>query len=188
MTSLEPFGTVARSKRLIGESIEAYRINQRITAPQVSLITATGENLGVVSLSEALEKARAAELDLVEIAPEVSPPVCKILEFQKFLFAKKKQERKALKGSKKTELKEFKFGPTIGEHDLETKVERAREFLTKNNKVKFTIQFRGRMNTHPEVGEERLNRVLVMLEDVAKVEIEPVKQGNLMSVTLMPRS
>ena len=164
-----------------------HRINDKITAPEVRVIADEGENIGVIPTADALKKAKEAGLDLVEIAPKADPPVCKIVDYQKFLFTKKKQERKAKSGSKKSELKTFRFGPSIGEHDLELKLKRARGFLEKNNKVKFTIQFKGRQNVHPEVGEERLNRITQALADIARVEVEPKKQGRFMSMVLMPK-
>ena len=148
---------------------------------------ADGGSLGVLSRAEALAKALELDLDLVEIAPRVTPPVCKIVDYQKVLFQRKKHERKTKAGAQKSELKTFRFGPTIDEHDLEIRLNRAREFLRKNNKVRFTVQFRGRQNAHPEIGFELIKLVIASLAEISRVESEPKKLGNFLSTTLMPK-
>ncbi len=162
-------------------------MNENITAPQVRVIAEDGTNLGILSTKEALQKAKEVDMDLIMISAEAQPPVCKILEYHKYLFQRKKQEKKAKSGTKKSGLKTFRFGPTIHDHDLQIRLERARGFLKDNNKVKFIVQFRGRQNTHPEVGFELLHKVTQELTEVAKVETEPNKLGNLLSVTYLPK-
>lgn len=164
----------------------SIRINERIIAHEVRVLGATGENFGVMPFRDALAKAKEEGLDLVEVAGQADPPVCRIVDFQKFLFARKKQERKAKSGTKKSELKEFRFGPTIGDHDLNVRLGRARKFLETNNKVKFTIRFRGRQMAHPELGFEIMKQVGQTLRDVGKEEAEAKKQGNTLSVTFVP--
>lgn len=163
------------------------KINDQVTAPEVRVVLADGSNLGVLSKADALAKARELELDLVEIAAGSKPPVCKIIDYKKFLFAKKKHERKAKSGSRKSELKTFKFGPNIGEHDLSIRLTRAEEFLRKNNKVRFTIQFRGRQNVHPEIGFQLTKRIIESLSSISKVEAEPKKLGNFLTTILVPK-
>lgn len=163
------------------------KINENITAPEVRVILADGTSLGVLSRAAALEKAEELELDLVQIATEAKPPVCKLINYKKFLFAKKKHERKTKSGARKSDLKTFKFGPNIGEHDLKIRLDRAEEFLKKNNKVRFIVQFRGRQNVHPELGFTLSKRIIESLAEVSKVEAEPKKLGNFLTTVLMPK-
>ncbi len=137
------------------------------------VIGANGENYGVISREEAQNKADEVEKDLVLIAEEASPPVAKILDFNKFLYEERKKESAAKAKSKKSELKELRLSSTIGEGDLMQRVVRAKEFLAGNNRVKFNLKLRGREFMNPKLAFEKVNKVLAELSEVARVEEEP---------------
>ena len=136
---------------------------------------------------EALQKARERGLDLVEVAAKAKPPVVRILDFKKYKFTKKRQQSESKKKTKTTETKEFRFGPGIGPNDLQNRIGRAREFLTEGNKVKLTVQFRGRQITHPEIGFDKINAMIKALSDVSKVEQEPKRKGKFIHAVLGPK-
>ena len=138
--------------------------------------------------SEALELAREQNLDLVEVAAGAKPPVVRILDFKKYRFAKKRQESASKKKTKTTGTKELRFRPSIGPNDLQIRINRAREFLEEGNKVKLTVQFRGRQVTHPEIGFEKINEMIKALADVSKVEQAPKKKGKFIYAALGPRT
>lgn len=144
-----------------------------------------GETSSVLPTSEALSRARAKGLDLVEITNKADPPVCKLLDFRRFLYEQRQKDQKSR--VKKTDVKELRFGPNISENDLNVKIERAREFLEEKNKVKVTLQFRGRQITHQEFGRAKLDAFLKGVEDVAKVEAGPRLIGKLLLTTLAPK-
>lgn len=125
---------------------------------------------------EALKKAKESDLDLVLIAPEVNPPVAKVLDFSKFLYQEKK--RKSATKSKKSELKELRFGPSTGEGDIKRHIDRAKEFLEEGNRVKVTVYMKGRENIYPEIGFEKINRFVAELSLIAKTEDDPKRTGN----------
>lgn len=133
-------------------------------------------------ISEAIELARKEELDLVEIAPAATPPVVKIIDFSKFLYYLNKKKKEEKKNTKTSQTKQIRFGPFIGEHDLEIKLKKAREFLDDGDKVKFAVKFAGRQITKKELGEQVLSKVLVSLEDVAKQEREMRMEGRQLVV------
>jgi translation initiation factor IF-3 len=133
----------------------------------------------------ALQEAEKRGLDLVEIAPEVNPPVAKILDFSKFLYDEKK--KKSSSKSKKSELKELRFGPNTGESDMKRHAERSREFIEDGDQVRLTVQMRGRENLHPELAFEKLDEVIEALSDAAKPEQEPKRMGSRISVTLVKK-
>lgn len=153
------------------------RINNEIRASSVRLILQNGEMIGVVSFQDALARAVAAELDLVEVAPEADPPVCRIYDFKKVLYEQKKRLKESKKKAKAIELKEIKVRLSIDRHDLETKLKRAKEFIEKGDKVKFTLQLRGREVTKPELVDTRIALIIELMSDVAEVEQPPVKTG-----------
>ncbi|OGC64792.1 translation initiation factor IF-3 [candidate division WWE3 bacterium RIFOXYB2_FULL_41_6] len=140
---------------------------------QVRLLAESGENLGVVPTEEALTKARKAELDLVLIAPQSNPPVARIMDFTKFLYMERKKKSQNKVKAKKSELKEFRIGPTIGQGDLDTRVERAIEFIKNGDRVKVTVQMQGREKKYPEVAMDKLKLMEKGLEEVAKQDGEP---------------
>ena len=162
------------------------RVNRNITAPQVRLITSDGTMVGVKPIYEAGAMARAAGLDLVEISPAANPPVCKIMDFSKYLYEKDKQERENRKKQKAGVLKEIRLNPRIASNDLNTKIRHAEVFLKEQNKVRITVVFRGRENQHRDLGEQILTSVKEMLSQVGAAEGRPQLMGNRMSIMLSP--
>lgn len=150
------------------------------------LIGANGENLGVVPIREALRLAREAELDLVEVAPNASPPVCRIMDFGKFLYEREKKEREARKAQTKIEVKEIRLRPKTTDHHREFKVDDARRWLERNMKVRVTIRFRGREITYPELALEDLKEIAQSLSDISVIEQPPTIEGRGMSMVLAP--
>jgi len=163
------------------------RINHQITADKVRLIGSDGKQIGVVSLREALRRAEEAELDLVEISPNIDPPVCRILDFSKYYFQKEKKVKEAKKKQHEVEVKEIKFGPNTEEHDYNFKKNNAIKFLKQHNKVKFTVRFRGRQMAHKELGYRVLDKLKVDLAHIADVDQEPVSDRNLLSIIVSPK-
>jgi translation initiation factor IF-3 len=154
--------------------------------PEVRLIGATGENVGVVNTREALRMAREADLDLVEVAPNSAPPVCRIMDFGKFLYEREKKDREARKSQTKIEIKEIRLRPKTTGHHRDFKVDDARRWLEHNLKVRVTIRFRGREITYPEIALEDLREIAQALADVATVEQAPAIEGRAMSMMLAP--
>lgn len=144
------------------------------------------KNLGVVSLVRALEMAEDMQLDLVEVAPNANPPVCRIMDFGKFQYEKQRRERKARKQQVKIEIKEIQLGPKTDDHHLGFKIKNAREWIEDGMKVKVRIRFRGRENLHPQIGRDRLSKIAEELKDVAIVEQMPNLEGNVMVMVLAP--
>ena len=150
------------------------------------LIDDEGGQVGIVSLDEARQRADAKELDLVEVAPDARPPVCKLMDFGKYKYEEARRQKEANKKQHVIHVKEVKFRPGIEEHDYEFKARHARRFLEEGNKVKLTMMFRGRQITHPELGREVLNRLVEELKDVGKVESHPSFEGRVMSMMMGP--
>lgn len=162
------------------------KVNREIRAPKVRVISSTGEQIGVLPLYEALAKAEQEGLDLVEISAGSNPPVCKIINYGKYRYDQTKREKESKKAQHQIKIKEIKIKPNIGAHDLETKMQHAREFLEKGNKVKITCTFRGREMAHPEIGEKLMQKLCDDLEDISTAEA-PVKMfGRLLIVVLAP--
>jgi translation initiation factor IF-3 len=157
-----------------------------IRVPEVRLIGATGDNVGVVATREALRMAREAELDLVEVAPNSAPPVCRIMDFGKFLYEREKKEREARKTQTKVEVKEIRLRPKTTGHHRDFKVDDARRWLEHGMKVRVTVRFRGREITYPEIALEDLKEIAQQLVDVANVEQMPAIEGRAMSMLLAP--
>lgn len=162
-----------------------YQKNARIRANTLRVIKSNGENLGEINTRDALRMANEEGLDLVVIVEKSNPPVAKILDFNKFMYEEKKKASAAKAKSKKSELKEWRFGPAIGQGDLDKKLERTREFLEENNRVKFTIQLRGRQRAFPNVAIEKLEEVIISLADISRVEEDIKHQGNRVTVTFV---
>jgi translation initiation factor IF-3 len=162
------------------------RINQEIRTPTVRLIDHNGENRGVIPIENALQIAREANLDLIEIAPEATPPVCKILDLGKFMFEKNKKERLARKSQTKIEVKEIQMRPKTNVHHRNLKVNAAKKWLEKGMKVRATVRFRGREASYPELALEDLREVAEMLKDHASIEVPPAVEGRNMSMVLIP--
>ena len=161
-------------------------INGQIRAREVQLIGDEGEKLGVVSLKEALEIAEEKKLDLVLVAPNSKPPVCKIMNYGKHKFEQAKREKESKKKQKALELKEIRVTPNIEEHDFGFKSKNARKFLEDGNKVKITVRFRGREVNYAKMGEEVLNKFIEALGEVSTVEKKPVLEGKNMFIILAP--
>jgi len=163
------------------------RINERIRSPEIRLIGADGENIGVVTPSRALAMAQEAGLDLVEISPTATPPVCKIMDFGKFKYEQQKREAEARKKQKIIEVKEIKFRPGTDTHDYEVKMRSVLKFLGEGDKVKVTLRFRGREMAHQELGAQLLNRVADDVKELAKVEQMPKLEGRQMVMMIGPK-
>jgi translation initiation factor IF-3 len=157
-----------------------------IRVAEVRLIGPNNENVGVVSIQKALEIARDADLDLVEVAPNSEPPVCRVMDFGKFLFEKTKKEREAKKAQTKIEVKEIRLRPKTNEHHRGFKTRDARRWLMDGNKVRVTIRFRGREITYPEIALEDLKEIAEELSDIATIEQAPSMEGRTMGMVLAP--
>ena len=163
------------------------RVNRQIRISPVRVIADNGDQLGVLSIDEALNAAAERGLDLVEVAPMARPPVVKIMDYGKFKFEQAKAARAAKKKQHVIHLKEVKFRPGIDDHDFQFKTRHAREFLQEGNKVKVTMMYRGRQMAHIDLGRQVLDRVAVELKDIAKIEQEPKLEGRNMSMVLGPK-
>ena len=161
-------------------------MNDRIRCPEVRLIGAEGENVGVVSPERALELAENAGLDLVEISPNAEPPVCKIMDFGKYKYEQQKRESEARKKQKIIEIKEIKFRPGTDTHDYDVKMRNVFKFLENGDKVKITLRFRGREMAHLNLGRELLERVAGDVQEMGKVENMPKMEGRQMTMMIGP--
>ena len=166
---------------------EGPRVNTEIQVPEVRLITADGDNVGVVPIQDALARAEEAGLDLVEIAPNSQPPVCKILDYGKLKYEQQKKKAEARKKQKITEVKEIKMRPGIDTHDYDVKMRSMVRFLEEGDKVKVTMRFRGREMVHQEIGMKVLERVRGDLDELAKVEQMPKMEGRQMTMIISPK-
>jgi translation initiation factor IF-3 len=164
------------------------RINEQIRVREVRLIRDEGEQQGILSTLEALELAKSAGLDLVEVAPQANPPVVKIMDYGKFKFENEKKVRDSKKKQKLLKLKEIRMQPKIDEHDLDFKSKHVREFLGEGNKVKVTVRFRGRELAHTELGLDVLKDVLARLEGEYVMDKPPAMEGRFMSMVLSPKA
>ena len=164
------------------------RVNKDIRVPRVRVISHTGEQLGVLPLYEALDIAAKAGLDLVEISPGATPPVCKVINYGKYRYDQTKREKENKKAQHQIKVKEVKLKPNIDEHDFQTKLRHAREFVSKGNKVKITCTFRGREMMHAQIGEKLLKRMCDDLDETvgAQSETPPKQFGRMLSVVLAP--
>jgi len=162
------------------------RSNHRITSTEVQVITSDGENLGVLNLNEAISKAKNENLDLIEIAPNANPPVCKIMDMGKFKYDQQKKANKAKKKQKKIELKEIKLRPVTEVHDYTFKIKNAQKFLSKGDKVKFTIRFKGRELQHSHLGNELMERIKQDMQEIGRVELQPKFEGRQMIMVVQP--
>lgn len=161
-------------------------VNEKIKAREVRVIAPDGEQLGIMSLNDAVKIARSHNLDLVNVAPTANPPVCKILDYGKYKYEQSKRDKEARKNQKVITVKEIKIRPNIDEHDFSVKVKNARKFLTNGDKVKVTVMFRGREVTHPELGEKLCNRLAEALSDIAQVENAAKMEGRNMTMIVIP--
>nr|WP_254695305.1 translation initiation factor IF-3 [Oceanicola sp. D3] len=161
-------------------------MNERITASEIRLIGHEGQNVGVVSPQRAMELAEQVGLDLVEISPNATPPVCKIMDFGKFKYETQKKEAEARKNQKVIEVKEVKFRPNTDTHDYDVKMRNVFKFLGNGDKVKVTLRFRGREMAHQDVGRSLLQRVAEDVKDIGKVESMPKMEGRQMVMMINP--
>ncbi len=162
------------------------RSNERISSPEVQVINFDGSNLGILNLKDAIIKAKQENLDLIEIAPNARPPVCKIMDMGKYKYDLQKKLNKAKKKQKKIELKEIKLRPVTEVHDYTFKIKNAQKFLSKGDKVKFTIRFKGREMQHAKLGNELMDKIKSDMEDIGKVELQPKFDGKQMIMVIQP--
>ncbi|MCE7905571.1 MAG: translation initiation factor IF-3 [Anaerolineae bacterium CFX3] len=167
-------------------SANDFRVNEGIRVPEVRLIGADGGNVGVVSIKQALQIARDADLDLVEVSPNATPPVCRVMDFGKFIYERAKKEREARKAQTKIEVKEIRLRPKTNEAHRGFKVDDARRWLLQGHKVRVTVKFRGREMDYPEIALEDLKEVAQTLSDVGVIEQAPMMEGRTMLVVLAP--
>ena len=163
------------------------RINERIRVPQVRLIGPDGSQLGIMSIQRAQEIANQHDLDLVEVAPSASPPVCRIIDFSKFKYDQEKRAREAKKHNRSGRLKEIRLKPNIDDHDYETKVKHAITFLKKKDKVKVNLFFRGRQMEHVDIGRKILDKFIIDTQNDGQLERQPSMEGRIMSFVIAPR-
>ncbi|WP_090172404.1 translation initiation factor IF-3 [Eubacterium oxidoreducens] len=162
-------------------------MNEQIRDREVRLIGQNGEQLGIMSSKEAFKLAQEADLDLVKVAPTAKPPVCKIIDYGKYRYEMSRREKEARKKQKTVEVKEIRMSPNIEENDLNTKVNAAKKFLKKGDKVKVTLRFRGREMAHVQQSKHILDDFLEKLEDIAQVEKPPKMEGRNMSMVLVEK-
>ena len=163
------------------------RVNHRIRVPEVRVVADDGSNLGVLPTNEALRRAQERGLDLVEVNPKASPPVCKILDFGKYKYEEKKKQRDAKRKQTVVEVKEIKIRPKTDDHDIDVKVRAIRKFIEQGNKVKVTCRFRGREIMHPQRAEMQLQLIMSKCEDMVNVEQRPTMEARTMAVLLAPK-
>ena len=162
------------------------KTNHRITSSEVQVIDSSGNNLGVLNVNEAINIAKNEDLDLIEIAPNARPPVCKVMDIGKFKYDQQKKANKAKKKQKKIELKEIKLRPVTDVHDYSFKIKNAQKFIVKGDKVKFTIKFKGRELQHPQLGHELMKKIQEDMKLIGKVELLPKFDGKQMIMVIQP--
>ena len=162
------------------------RSNNRITSSEIQVIASDGENLGILNLHDAINRAREKGLDLIEIAPNVKPPVCKIMDMGKYKYDAQKKANKAKKKQKKIELKEIKLRPVTEIHDYSFKIKNAQKFLAKGDKVKFTIRFKGRELQHSSLGNDLMEKIKQDILSIGRVELQPKFDGKQMIMVIQP--
>ena len=164
-----------------------HRINTQIKSDEVRVLLDDGEQLGVMKTSEAINIAKDRKMDLVEIAPNNKPPVCKIIDYGKFKYQEQKKKNEAKKKQKVIETKEIKIRPGTGEHDYQVKIRSANKFIKEGNRVKFSLRFKGREMEHSNLGIEMLNRVKVDMQELIRVEMEPKIEGRQAFLVIAPK-
>ena len=162
------------------------KANERIRSPQVQVISSDGRNLGTLSTQEAINMAKQEGLDLIEISPNANPPVCKIIDIGKYKYDLQKKANKAKKKQKVMNLKEIKLRPVTEIHDYNFKIKNAKKFITKGDKVKFTVKFKGREMQHTELGKNLMDRIIEETKDIAKIESKPKFEGRQMVMIIQP--
>lgn len=165
---------------------EANRINRQIRVPEVRLVGADGEQLGILETQEALGLAQKAGLDLVEVAAKARPPVCRLMDYGKFRYAKQKKDAEAKKKQHTTQVKELRVRPGTDVHDIQRQMRKAQEFLEDGQRVKFTLRFRGREMAHQSLGKQKLLDIAEQLTEVGWVELAPRTEGRIMHLVMAP--
>jgi translation initiation factor IF-3 len=178
---------ISKMKEGVPDKSREPRVNERIRIPQVRVVGEDGEQIGVLSTRDALEMARGSGLDLVEVAPLAKPPVCRIMDYGKFKYEQSKKERRARQAQHVVNVKEVKLRPRIDDHDYQVKLANARRFLEAKDKVKVTIQFRGREMARQEFGMKLIDRLLADLEDIGQVENPPRHEGRFITMVMAPK-
>ena len=163
------------------------RVNEKIRVPEVRLIGPEGNQLGVMAMQRALELANQYELDLVEVAPTATPPVCRIIDFSKFKYDQEKKEREAKKHQRQGRLKEIRVKPNIDEHDYNVKLKQVMAFLQKKDKVRINLFFRGRQMEHVDLGRKVLDKFIADTQNSGQIEKEPMMEGRIMSLVVSPK-
>ena len=167
---------------------EQHQINEEIRDREVRVISENGEQLGIMSAAEALRLAEEADLDLVKISPNATPPVCKIMDYSKFCYEQKKREKDNRKNQKVVEIKEIRMSPSIDTNDLNTKIKAAQKFLADGNRVKVSVRFRGREMAHTNIGEKLLMDFAASCAETATMEKNPKLEGRFMAMFLTPKN
>jgi len=163
------------------------RINERIRAREIRVISDDGQQLGVISCAEGLKMAKEQGLDLVEVAPKANPPVCRIMDFSKYKYEQEKKERLARKKQRIVHIKEIKLKPNIEEHDYQTKLRHLKRFLDRGDRTKITLMFRGRQMAHVDIGRRLMERVMKDLSEIAVTERPPLLEGRFMVMVMAPK-
>jgi len=171
-----------------GQQQEGLRINERIKSLQVRLIGDGGEQVGVISKQEALEKASEAGLDLVEVSPDANPPVCRLIDYGKYKYQQSKKQQEAKKKQITIEVKEINLTPNTDKHDIETKQNHIKKWMSQRNRVKVGVKFRGREMAHTELGYTVLDSLMAGIDDIAAQEAPPKMEGRRLVVNLVPKS
>ena len=166
---------------------ETIRINEEIKSSQVRVIGSNGEQVGIVPIAEALALAEKQQLDLVEVAANADPPVCRVMDFGKYKYQLSKKEKLSRKKQHVIHVKEIRFRPTIDDHDIAFKVKQGRKFIDQGNHLRIRVLFKGRQIIHPELGQQVLERIKSEFEDIAKMETEPVSENRSIVVTFVPK-
>ena len=179
--------SIVRTREEMPSSSDGPRINEMINSRSVRCIDPDGEQLGILSINEAMNKAEELGLDLVELQPNADPPVCKILDYGKHKYQAQKRANEARKKQKIIEVKEIKLRPNIDQHDYQVKMKAVRKFIDGGDKVKITLRFRGREMAHVELGTDLLSRVQEDIDDFAKIESMPKMEGRQMTMILAPK-
>ena len=179
--------SIVRTRQEMPSSSDGPRINEMINSRSVRCIDPDGEQLGILSIDEAMNKAEELGLDLVELQPNADPPVCKILDYGKHKYQAQKRANEERKKQKIIEVKEIKLRPNIDQHDYQVKMKAVRKFIDGGDKVKITLRFRGREMAHVELGTDLLSRVQEDIDDFAKIESMPKMEGRQMTMILAPK-
>lgn len=185
-SSYPPYRGGRGGTRPLPQPQETHRINNRITAREVRLIGANGDQFGIVTISQALQEAERAGLDLVEVAPTAKPPVCRLMDYGKFKYKEQKKEAEARKKRTEHTIKELRIRYRTDTGDLETKLKHAREFLEEGDKVKFSMRFKGREIMYVDLGAEKINQIIERLSDIATVDERSPVQGRQLFITFAP--